>query len=119
VDIQEGDAEYLRFADNSFDTVISALSTCSFTDPVAALKEMRRVCKPDGQILLIEHGRSSNGLFGWYQDKNFIQMIEQGGCRWNQQPHELVKEAGLKILSDDRSFFGILHCIKAVPATVN
>lgn len=119
VDIREGDAEDLRFADNSFDTVISALSTCSFTDPVAALKEMRRVCKPDGNILLVEHGRSDNRLFGWYQDRNAVEMVEQGGCRWNQQPHELVKSAGLKILSDERSFFGILHSIQAVPSKPN
>jgi ubiquinone/menaquinone biosynthesis C-methylase UbiE len=119
VDIREGDAEDLRFPDNIFDTVISALSTCSFTDPVAALKEMRRVCKPDGNILLVEHGRSDNRLFGWYQDRNAVEMVEQGGCRWNQQPHELVKAAGLRILSDERSFFGILHSIQAVPAKPN
>jgi ubiquinone/menaquinone biosynthesis C-methylase UbiE len=61
IDLREGDAEALQFADNTFDTVISALSTCSFYDPLAALKEMQRVCKPDGRILLIEHGRSQWG----------------------------------------------------------
>lgn len=119
VDIREGDAEYLEFADNSFDTVISALSTCSFTDPIAALKEMRRVCKPVGKILLVEHGRSQNGLLGWYQDRNRVSMVEQGGCRWNQQPHELVKEAGLEILSDKRAFLGVFHSIQAVPGKAN
>ena len=118
VDIREGDAEDLRFADNSFDTVISALATCSFTDPVTALKEMRRVCKPDGNILLVEHGRSQNELLGWYQDRNATQEVELG-CRWNQQPHELVKEAGLEILSDKRSLFGILHSIRAIPVKLN
>ena len=115
VDIREGDAEKLDFKDNTFDTVISALSTCSFTDPIAALKEMRRVCKPEGKILLVEHGRSQNGVLGWYQDRNVVQMIEQGGCRWNQQPQELVNEAGLKILSDNRSLVGIFHSIRALP----
>ena len=119
VDIREGDVENLEFPDNSFDTVISALSTCSFTDPVAALKEMRRVCKPDGKILLVEHGQSQNGLLGWYQDRNREQMVEQGGCRWNQQPHELVKEAGLEILTDERSLLGIFHSIQAVPGKVH
>jgi len=119
VDIREGDAEDLPFEDNRFDTVISALSTCSFTDPVAALREMRRVCRPAGNILLVEHGRSHNRLIGWYQDRNAVQMIEQGGCRWNQQPHELVKEAGLEILSDKISFFGILHSIEAAPGKMN
>lgn len=59
IDLREGDAEALQFADDSFDTVISTLSTCSFYDPIKALQEMRRVCKADGKILLIEHGRSS------------------------------------------------------------
>lgn len=49
VDLREGDAEALDFADNSFDTVISTLSTCSFYDPIKALQEIRRVCKPDGK----------------------------------------------------------------------
>jgi len=119
VDIREGDAEDLPFVDNSFDTVISALATCSFTDPVAALMEMRRVCKPEGNILLVEHGRSQNRLLAWYQDRNADQMIEQGGCRWNGQPNELVKEAGLEILSDKVSFLGILHSIRAIPAKLN
>ena len=119
VDIREGDAEDLPFADNSFDTVISALATCSFTDPVAALMEIRRVCKPEGNILLVEHGRSQNRLLAWYQDRNADQMIERGGCRWNQQPPELVKEAGLEILSDKVSFWGILHSIRAIPAKLN
>ena len=58
VDLRESDAEALDFPDNSFDTVISALATCSFLNPLKALAEMRRVCKPDGRILLVEHGRS-------------------------------------------------------------
>jgi ubiquinone/menaquinone biosynthesis C-methylase UbiE len=115
VNIREGDAENLDFADNSFDTVISALSTCSFTDPLAAQREMRRVCKPDGKVLLVEHGRSQNELLGWYQDRNAAQMVEQSGCRWNQQPHELVKEAGLEILSNKRSLLGVFHSIQAIP----
>src|SRR5689334_20748212 len=58
-DLREGDAEALEFPDKSFDTVISSLATCSFYDPIKALKEMRRVCKPQGCVLLLEHGRST------------------------------------------------------------
>ena len=115
VDLREGDAEALAFPDNSFDTVISALSTCSFYNPIKALQEIRRVCKPDGKILLIEHGRSSWEWVGKYQDRHVHQQIEQGGCRWNQEPQELVKEAGLKIVQSERSLLGIFHTIKASP----
>jgi ubiquinone/menaquinone biosynthesis C-methylase UbiE len=115
IDLQEGDAEALQFPDNVFDTVISTLSTCSFFDPIKALQEMRRVCKPEGRILLIEHGRSSLKWVGNYQDRHVRQQIEKGGCRWNQEPHELVKKAGLKILHDDRSLLGIFHTMVLSP----
>ena len=115
VDLREGDAEALAFPDNSFDTVISSLSTCSFYNPINALQEIRRVCKPNGKILLIEHGRSSWEWVGKYQDRHVHQQIEQGGCRWNQEPQELVKEAGLKIVQSERSLLGIFHTIKASP----
>jgi len=115
-DLREGDAEALQFADDTFDTVISALSTCSFFNPITALKEMRRVCKPGGKILLIEHGRSTWEWIGKYQDSHVHQMIEQGGCRWNQEPQELVREAGLNILHAERNLFGIFHTMIVSPA---
>ena len=57
-----GDASNLTsyYADNSFDTVVDTFGLCSFDDPVAVLKQMQRVCKPDGKILLLEHGRSNS-----------------------------------------------------------
>jgi ubiquinone/menaquinone biosynthesis C-methylase UbiE len=116
VNLREGDAEALEFPDNSFDTVISALSTCSFYNPITALKEIRRVCKPDGKILLIEHGRSNWEWLGRYQDNHAHQQIEQGGCRWNQEPQELVKEAGLNILQSQRTLLGIFHTMVVSPA---
>ncbi len=116
IHLHQEDAESLEFPDNTFDTVISSLSTCSFFHPIAALREMRRVCKSEGQILLIEHGRSSWNWLGKYQDRHLRDQIEQGGCRWNQEPQELVKEAGLHILHADRAFLGILHTMTISPA---
>lgn len=52
------DAEALPFHDQRFDTVVSSLTTCTFPNPVATLREMARVCGPQGKILLLEHGRS-------------------------------------------------------------
>ncbi len=110
------DAEALDFPDKVFDTVVSALSTCTFPDPLAALREMGRVCRANGRILLLEHGRSRMNWLAHHQDRNAHQHFQKAGCRWNQQPHELVQAAGLRIISDHRMFFGIFHAIEAVPA---
>jgi ubiquinone/menaquinone biosynthesis C-methylase UbiE len=109
VSLSEGDAEAL-ISDNTFDTVISALSTCSFLNPIVALQEMRRVCKPGGRILLVEHGRSDWEWVGRYQDRNGPSMLRQAGCHWNQEPQELVREAGIEI-SRLRALLGVFHTI--------
>lgn len=67
--VLQGDSKQLDFADNSFDTVVDTFGLCSFDDPVAVLKEMERVCKPDGKILLLEHGRSL-----WFQSTLFVAL---------------------------------------------
>lgn len=59
VKIQVMDVQKLHFPGASFETVTSALSSCTFPDPVQTLREMKRVCRPDGLILLLEHGHSS------------------------------------------------------------
>lgn len=53
-------ANLTQYPDNSFDTVVDTFGLCSFDDPVVVLKELQRVCKPDGKILLLEHGRSKS-----------------------------------------------------------
>src|SRR5689334_14814416 len=50
------DAEALPFASESIGTIVTSLSSCTFPDPVAALHEISRICKPDGRVFLLEHG---------------------------------------------------------------
>lgn len=110
------DAQKLEFADNSFDTVASTLSTCTFPDPIRALQEMGRVCRPEGQILLLEHGHSSWSWIAEFQDRHAHRHYqENAGCRWNQDPLEMVQAAGLKIVSSKRAALGIFYLIEAVP----
>jgi methyltransferase OMS1 len=54
------DVHKLDFEDNSFDTVVDTFGLCSYEDPITVLKEMQRVCKPNGYILLLEHGQSNS-----------------------------------------------------------
>jgi len=67
IQFQAMDVEKLEFPDASFDTVVDTFSLCVFQNPVAALREMKRVCKPGGRILLLENSISDNGLLAAYQ----------------------------------------------------
>lgn len=116
VDLRQGDVEHLDLPDHTFDTVISALATCSYLNPIAALREMKRVCQPNGRLLLLEHGRSSWGLIGRFQDRSVVGSIERGGCRHNQEPQQIIQAAGLKITSAHRSLIGVFHVIQVSPA---
>lgn len=116
VDFRLGDATALDFPDHSFDTVVSSLSTCTFPDPVAALREMARVCRPEGRILLLEHGRSDREWLARWQDRRAGRHAEIIGCQWNREPLDHVRAAGLEVRSHRRLFFGILHLIEAGPA---
>lgn len=108
------DAEKLEFPDGSFDTVVSTLSTCTFPNPVRALQEMKRVCRPDGLILLLEHGHSSLPWLAGFQDRNEYQHYQDhAGCRWNQNPLDLVQSAGIRVLKSKRAVLGIFHSIEA------
>ncbi len=109
------DAANLAFEDDAFDTVISSLSTCTFPDPDAVLREMGRVCRPDGRILLLEHGRSSVEPLARFQDWRAEAHYEKHGCRWNQDPLEVVGRAGLAVREHRTSLLGILTAVEARP----
>ena len=118
VSIQEMDAERLEFPDNAFDTVVDSLSLCTLTQPIQALNEMSRVCKPNGRILLLEHGRSSNERIGRWQDKRADKHAKRFGCNWNRDILGLVGEAEVEIVSSQRYFFGAFHAIEVKPRPV-
>ena len=109
------DAEHLPFREDSFDTVISTLSSCTFPDPALAFQEMSRVCKPDGRILLLEHGRSSSRLIGWYQDRRAHSHASKFGCQWNRHPVQIARDAGLQLVDCRTHFFDIFAVMEAKP----
>jgi len=118
VRLETMDAEQLDFVDGSFDTVVSTLSTCTFPEPLQALREMGRVCRPGGRILLLEHGHSSVPWLARYQDDHeFAHYQAHAGCRWTQEPLDLVYAAGLRLMGSRRSILGMFHSIVATPAS--
>ncbi len=115
VSFEEMDAGALAFADQSFDTVVSSLSTCTFPDPEAALREMARACRPEGRVLLLEHGRSDVGALARFQDWRADAHFEKHACRWNQRPLSTVEAAGLDVRETRTALFGVLTAIEAGP----
>ena len=118
VSVSLADAEALPFPEHCFDTVVSSLSACTFPDPARAFREMARVCRSDGKILLLEHGRSNREWLGRWQDRHADNFAESLGCHWNREPLKLVREAGLKVVRARRKFFGIFHQIEAEPGPI-
>jgi ubiquinone/menaquinone biosynthesis C-methylase UbiE len=107
------DAEHLAFKDGSFDTVVSTLGTCTFPNPVEALREMRRVCRPGGAILLLEHGRSNRAALADWQDRHAHRWAAYLGCWWNREPLDTLREAGLQPHAATREYLGLVHVIQA------
>ena len=98
VDFHHLNAEHLPFEDARFDTVVSTFTLCTIPDVVHALGEVRRVLKPGGQFLFLEHGRAPDpGVARWQDRLNAVWMPVSGGCRLNRPVRELVEGAGLGI----------------------
>lgn len=90
-------AERLPVADASFDTVVSTYTLCTISDPVAALKEMRRALVPGGKLLFSEHGRAPDAnVLKWQTRLQPYWMKLAGGCLLNRDIPALLEQAGFK-----------------------
>jgi len=97
VDFHHLNAEHLPFEDARFDTVVSTFTLCSIPDVTHALGEVRRVLKPGGQFLFLEHGRAPDPAVARWQDRlNRAWMPVWGGCRLDRPVHDLIANAGLE-----------------------
>jgi phosphatidylethanolamine/phosphatidyl-N-methylethanolamine N-methyltransferase len=94
-----GDVTALPFADASFDTVVCSLAVCTFGEPLAALREMRRVCRPGGSVLLLEHVLPPNRALAWLAQALTPLARRAVGCNPNRDTLALVREAGLQVAS--------------------
>ncbi len=98
VDFHHLDAEHLPFEGERFDTVVSTLTLCSIPDVVHALGEIRRVLKPGGQFLFLEHGRAPDaGVARWQDRLTPAWKPLGGGCHLNRPMRELVSDAGFRL----------------------
>ncbi|MFQ5532205.1 MAG: class I SAM-dependent methyltransferase [Candidatus Nanoarchaeia archaeon] len=109
------DAQNLKFKDNSFNYVISTFVLCSVPDPVKTAKEMKRVCKKNGKILLLEHMLSKYKLIAFFEHIHNPITKTLFGFNTNRKTIENLKKAGLKIKKQENlAFFDVFRKIKAV-----
>jgi len=93
IESQTLSGESLPMADQTFDCVVSTWTLCSIADVRQALREIRRVLKPDGQFLFVEHGLSDDPKVQVWQNRlNPIQRIVGDGCNINRDMRQLVEQ---------------------------
>ena len=88
----------LPFDAARFDCVLTTWTLCSIADPLVALSEIRRLLKPGGRFLFIEHGRSESASTARWQDRlNPLWRRVSDGCNINRKMDELVETAGFEL----------------------
>ncbi len=105
VTLVEGSAEALALDDRSFDTVVTTWSLCTIPDARQALAEVRRVLRPGGALLFVEHGRAPEpGVARWQDRLDPIWSRIAGGCHLNRAMDVLLSDSGfsLDVLSTTR-----------------
>jgi ubiquinone/menaquinone biosynthesis C-methylase UbiE len=104
VDLQEMDAQHLNFEDDSFDTIFATFVFCSVPDPVEGLLELKRVCKPEGRLLLLEHMRPENFVLGLIFDVLNPMIVRMMGANINRRTTDNIRQAAfIRHCENDRS----------------
>ena len=109
-------AEYLGFPDDTFDYVVSTFVLCVVANPEKASKEMKRVCKPDGCIINIEHMRSNSEFIAFLEDMfNPVSkaLLDE---HINRNIPAIIEKSGLRIIEEqDLGLVDVFRLIRSVP----
>ncbi len=111
------DVQKLEFADNTFDTVVATFVFCSVPDPVLGLKEVERVVKPGGKVLLLEHVLAANRTLALLMNLVNPVVVRAIGANINRQTVENVAKNGLVIARVTDLAAGIFKLIEAKKVT--
>lgn len=102
IDLREGDAHNLPFDTESFDTVVCTYSLCNIPDPQKAVAEMKRVLKPGGKLILVDHIRAANKPVFWLQKAIEFFTARLEGEHMTRRPADHVEAAGFDIVERER-----------------
>lgn len=110
------DAEHLDFPENSFDYVVTTFVLCTIPDPVRALKEMRRVLKPSGELIALEHMHSSDPFISRLEDLIDPILFFLLGDHTTRHTEKNIEEAGFTIQEiKSLAFRDVFRKIRAKP----
>jgi SAM-dependent methyltransferase len=105
VDIRAGTGEDIPFADASFDTVVSTFTLCSVQDQAKTIAELRRVLKPGGTLLFLEHGRAPDaGVRRWQERIEPVWKRLAGGCHLTRPVTGALEAGGFKVEPAGQSY---------------
>ena len=98
VELVLGSATAIPLADNAIDTIVMTWTLCSIPDPLAALREMRRVLKPNGTLCFVEHGLSPEpSVERWQHRITPAWRRKAGGCHLDRKMDDLIRLAGFDL----------------------
>jgi len=115
VTLRQMDAQHLDFPDAAFDSVTTSLTLCTVPDPALALREMARVCRPGGRVVLLEHVRPGNPLVGGALKLLSPLQERMLGCHLDRRTDRLVRELGFLVEAESTRFLGIFHLMVLKP----
>lgn len=118
IELVEGDAQRLPFADASFDTVAISLGLCTVPDPALALREMARVCRPGGRVVLLEHVRSTVPPLVWLQVVLSPAQERLIGCHLDRSTFDVALGMGFGVEEVGSRFAGVFRLAVLTPPDI-
>jgi ubiquinone/menaquinone biosynthesis C-methylase UbiE len=113
VHLQQMDVQNLNFEDNTFDTIVASFVFCSVPNPVRGLMEVKRVCKPEGRVVLLEHVLSANRIMAWLMNLVNPLVVRVIGANINRRTVDNVIKSNLAVEQVSDLGAGIFKLIEA------
>jgi len=113
ITLRQADVCHLDYADDTFDTVATVCTFCSVPKPIMGLRELRRVLKPGGQILMFEHVRSAIGPLAIMMDL-MTPLTRRAGPELNRDTVGNVQKAGFRLRRVENVYLDVVKIIEAV-----